>query len=341
MKALMLFIALISSFTFVSCDEKINSKEIEIFTTKVPSDAIANGAASYELTAKISPNASDAYQLITFKCTDGRFSGEGDKLSRQIRANSNGEATINWIVPAKAGTYFVSASIGKDSNVYKDEKSITLKENTPASITLVSDVTNFTTVVANGESIVPYNIIIQNSSARNVIVTTNEGSLTDGLLAESKSIQLKADNTGKATVQLKLSTSVTRYSIKASVADTVYNIQTFTPGRAYADNIIIEADKKNPKLGTTVALSIFLKRNVGKVSVGTPISVSAYQIIDGKEKNVGRFIGLSNAVTNENQTVSISFATDSGDFDSNLANPVIIKVSSQNVLPVFYQILLN
>lgn len=327
------FLANIILFLLLSsCNEEIDFKEIELSTTNIPSSAIADGKATYEIIAKVNPQVKDEFQTVTFKCSSGAFSGEGDKQSRPVRINTLGEAKISWIVPNKGGAYFVSASIGKDANVYKDEKKVDLKDAPLTSIKLTPNSSDLSSAVANGESKISLDIQLANNTTNEITLTTNEGSLSDGFLLEDKNIKIKADNTGKAKVQLKVSTSVKLYSIKAVLvgADDVSDMQTLTPKRAYADEIIIDADKLNPKIGSAVGLTIYLKRSVGRVSIGTPISIRAYQMIQGQEKTVGRFTGLTNAFTNENQSISLSFLTDTGDFDKNLTNPVIIEVKTDN-----------
>ncbi|MBK9510768.1 MAG: hypothetical protein IPO04_15575 [Cytophagaceae bacterium] len=69
------------------------------------------------------------------------------------------------------------------------------------------------------------------------------------------------------------------------------------PLRASGEEIFADAILQN----TDIKITAYLKRSFGKVSVGTPVTFRAYQLIDNKEKEVGVFQNLVNAVTNSEE----------------------------------------
>ncbi len=328
---------LFSLFLLISCEEPNPENWIELTadTSLSKGDKVADGKTPYKFTAKIAPDAKEEFRLVTFKCSNGTF-GEGDLKTKQVRASNLGIAEVTWIVPNKGGSFTVSASIGKEPNLYPDSETIILQDSPEVEevkevkIGLDVDAGKLAEAVANGESIIPFSIKLENKSNETVSIKTNEGTLTDGFSPENKSISLKVNNEGEAIVSLKLSTAVKNYVLEASLSGdaTIFAKKSFVPKWAYADGILIEANTFSIKVNGIVNLTIYLKRNEGKVSDGTPISARAYQQIGEKQIDVGRFTGLLNAKSDNNQSISLDFVTDTGNFTKDV--PVMIEVISPN-----------
>ena len=96
---------------------------------------------------------------------------------------------------------------------------------------------------------------------------------------------------------------------------------------AKPDEIFIEPSSIIMNIIDPNVINVILTRTFGKVSIGTSVDVVAIQIVNGNEKQVGRFTGLTNT-SNANSQISFSFYADTGDIDLNL--PVIIRTSVLN-----------
>lgn len=319
----------------LSCEnEHFDFKEITINTSGIPAGTIANGTSSYEIVANVHPQAKEAFRIITFKCSDGEFVGEGEKKSRQVRVESNGEAKIRWVVPSEEGDYFISASIGKDDQLFEAEEKITLvnQPKLDASIALeVSDKNVFSDLKADGESVVKWNIMVSNTDKKSVSVYTSEGILTDGVLQEGESVVVAVDKEGKGNVYLRMGTRIAKYVLKATLSadTTISENQNFVPHRANPDEIFVEPVNSSLNINSSTALSIYLKRGIGKVSEETPVQIQAYQVDNaGIVKRVGRFTGISNAYSDASGKVVVTYYTDTGDINPSL--PIMVQVTAQN-----------
>jgi hypothetical protein len=83
-------------------------------------------------------------------------------------------------------------------------------------------------------------------------------------------------------------------------------------------------------------INVFLSRETGRVSIGTQVDFKSYQIINGTEDEVGRFIGTNEAKSNVDGLVSVKFVADTKYFDKDL--PIFIRASTKkDDLSIIYE----
>jgi len=332
MKQLLQYIInVVITFFVLSCNQQISFKEIELDVTNLTKTAIvADGVAAYEVSAKVNPQVKDEFRTITFKCNEGEFVGEGDKKLRAVRVNSDGKASIFWKVPSQGGDYYLSASIGKDNSLFKDEKKVTLSQQNVPMPTLTVSIKN-PQAIANGVDSTKIEITSSNAANKSIKIETSEGTINDGLTSQTKTFMTSLDKDGKKSIFLQLANKVTKYFVKVSLTETpdITDTKDFTPKRAAPDTIIIESNAATAALKTPISLEIFLRRSKGKVSEDTPITIEAYQRDNPTQlRKVGRFKGVSSLISDSNGKITLSFHTDTNDIDVNF--PVIITATAKN-----------
>ena len=312
-------------------------------SNNVPTGATADGRTTYRFTANVSASVSDGYNVITFKASGGILVGSDSTNTQMVRVNEKGEATSDWIVPNKGGDYFISASVGSGSNTFEDRARITLQDTIPDSIpavptirdTILISIAGSDTVRANNETLLRINLALKNPHISQVVVSNNVGGLSDGTTITTvtttvKSLTVQIDQTGHGEAYLKMSNQVEPYFVRANLASdpTVFKLLSFTPLRAYADKIFLEADSTIVQPNSQTPVNAFLVRNVGQVSLGTPIDFEAYQDSSGVKKSLSVLKNLANNLTNTQGTASIAFVADTLMIDR--TKPVMIKASSLN-----------
>lgn len=147
---------------FTACEnEDINNNTKAVSLTCEKLTDTTDGKKTIKCTAVIPLNTNDAFRTITFNCSGGKFSGTGNKDTERIITILKGDSTaeIYWQMPATAGDYYISASIGTGTNIYKAEQKITLTDVSKV-ITLSSFPTNLSNIEANGKNTINFKAII-------------------------------------------------------------------------------------------------------------------------------------------------------------------------------------
>ncbi|GAA0722216.1 hypothetical protein GCM10009430_24400 [Aquimarina litoralis] len=324
-----------------SCDdtdeETINPSdiiELQILDTdgsNLPDSIISDGETIVVLQAQIPANADEGFRTVTFKKTGGEFIGiDADSGVRTV--DSDGIAKIELKVPLNEEILFLSAEIGSDANIFKREVTLNLVPITDI-ITLrllntEGDLVN-TGVKADGYSSIFLEASIdERLSSIEQVQFTSSGGVFQGISAEEAIKTL--DDTNRVVIELVVPIHVNQLFFKAQVKDqnTFFDEQQIQLERAYADQIIIEPNNVLMALNAENEISVFLRRNLGSVSAGASVDFEAFQVLDGEEKPVGRFTGLSEAISDANGKLKAVFKTDTGDIDE--TEPIIIRVSTLN-----------
>jgi hypothetical protein len=272
-------------------------------------------------TAKIEANLPEIYKTLVFECSDGKFVGVGEDKKREILVNDAGEANVLWRLSNTAGEKFVSVSIKGVANS-KIERKIDLVASVPDFKMTIS---NKNSILADGVSLL--NVLIddaRNIPGNKIQIFKSAGDFIDAAGSPIKNGEVNLSN-GKASVFLKIGQSVEDYFIKSQTIDgVIFRNETFIPKRAYGETIFADATLQS---NNDIQIITYLKRGVGKVSVGTAVNFKAYQTINNVEKTVGVFQNLKNAVTDIDEKTGIIILKFSDDINKSM--PIFISVSSQ------------
>lgn len=325
--------------TLYSCNgiDEENVKQSDLIKVKILdgneteiSEAIGDGETVIILEAKIPPDADDAFQTVTFKSSDGDFVGIGNTLS-QVNVNEEGTARALLKLPLDDGELFLSAEIGTSSNLFKAESSIILKgvdEVIQLKFLDLSGAVLNEIPRADGTSIIQLEgTILHNQDELGVIkfIASNGIFQNNG----QNEIEKNIDNNGKAIVSFIVpqNEGPIFFTAKTLSSPTYTDEDNLILNLAKPDEIFIEPSSIIMNIIDPNVINVILTRTFGKVSIGTSVDVVAIQIVNGNEKQVGRFTGLTNT-SNANSQISFSFYADTGDIDLNL--PVIIRTSVLN-----------
>ena len=293
---------------------------------------IGDGESLVTLKVKIPEKADIAYRKITFKSSDGEFIGiDGSKKEKTV--DNNGEAQVILKLPLDKGPLYVSAEVVKDKEIFRDEKIIDLID--------VGDVLEFhiqssilepvtDPILADGvtdltlSAKVKYNLDVLDK----IKFKASDGTFHN---IDNKEA-IKEVNDSIASMGYTVPNEVKRIYFSAS---TVHNPSIFEEvyidlQRAHAETILIEPHTLKMDSTTSNNITIHLQRNQGKVSVGTPVSLQAFQLNgDGEEISAGRFTGLASAFSDSNGAVSgIVFITDTKDIV--FTKPIHLRVTTLN-----------
>lgn len=332
-----IFLGVLFCFSYVSCqsddpipndeiiDLKIlNEKNIEI------SQAIGDGETIITLEVTIPKKAGDNYKTVTFKKSAGQFMGSPDtSVTKPI--DNDGKARVNLKIPLGTEPLLISAEIGSSGGkLFIDEEVITLVgvDEIIKLSTLDLQGNELSGVIrADGTTVLLLKAtVLSNTTSLNQIVFN----ASNGIFQNNNSLQItKAINTNhEAIVSYKVPKDVGTlfFSSAVGVNSQYFDESSLTLQRAHADAIVVEPALVTMDTIQGNLLKVYLTRNIGSVSTGTPATFQALQIINGTEVNVGRFTGLATAVTNTNGDISVTFYADSNDITDNI--PVKIRVKT-------------
>jgi len=323
---------------FISCEdnESIRNEQIINFDILNLDDSAleiiyGNGTSKIKLKATLPINTADDYKLVTFTSSGGYFFGTTE-MSTKVRMNIDGIADATLVVPLDSGELFLTAEIGSDNDIYQSKKTINLYDVGQVIAlnfkdTQDNDIIN--TLRADGISLIKLkgNILFNKKEFTSIIFET-----TDGLF-QSNNTKKETKNTdinGEATVNyiVPQTPGTVFYTAKADDDGKYVNTKELIFQRAYADEMILEPNKILMDTINSNTINVYLKREIGKVSIGTDVSFEAYQTISGDKVNVGRFTGINDSKSDINEKVSINFVADTKNIDYDL--PVFIKAESVN-----------
>ena len=339
-------ISIIFSFLFVllcSCnddDDTIDPDDIiklEIFDfdglEEISGMVIGDGETTVTLRATIPENSDENSRTVTFQASNNAiFQGVGTNLDSDV-AGSDGIAEAKLRMPLDNDPVFVSASITKGDNTYTSKASISLMGvDDIVSLELLDASQNpiNESPRADGQTLITLKATVNFNQEEFDQVTFEKSAGQFQSVSDDNPIRV-TNETNTAMIDLRLPTIVDRLYLLAKVgtSPSYFKEVDINLLRAYPDEIIIQPDKLSMTENDDNTIKIFLNRDFGMVSQGTPIfPPKSFQLANGEEIEVGRFTGLDGAQTNQNGEINIVFRTDTGDIDPNL--PVIIRVSARN-----------
>lgn len=313
---------------FASCEDNTdalipNNEIIELIILDPSSETelsetMGDGETSIMLRVQIPPNAAEKYKSVKFTASDGRFINDSNEYSK--RSNFEG-ITISFLtVPLKSGPLYLSAQIGENTEIFYDEKIINLVD--------IGNVLEFE-ILDNSFKHIPSNMKADGTTILSLKVRANHfvdnlGSIefwvSDGEFIGSGSSSIAFNTNNEAIIKYKVpqSTGEIYFTAKSSENPNIQENAGIKLERAYADHILLEPSSLFvTETDNTINIVTYLLRDEGLVSVGTRVEFQAFQIdSNNKEKTVGRFTGLTEAVTDEKGRISsVNFLADTGDID--------------------------
>jgi hypothetical protein len=239
-----------------------------------PTSITANGFSRTTITATIDPRTSSANRTITFKTSAGTLYAPGKSgQTVDVPATSEGTAIVQLESTKTTGTARVDATIGAISRAIE----VQFVGGIAADIITVD--ASRTTGPADGATITFVVATIAPDlpqARRTVTFTTNTGSFgPEGSDEKTKSIVADAGNRAVANLRSPQVTGAAQ--VRAVVDDTSANI-TVNFVAALPDRIAVAADEPSVRANgadTTVVRTTLL-RDIGKVSVGTPVIYRAF-----------------------------------------------------------------
>lgn len=333
-----IFLIGLFGFAYTSCqsddpvpnDEIINLKVFNESNEEI-SQAVGDGEGIITLEVTIPDNAGDSYKTVTFKKSAGQFIGSADAtIVKPI--DNDGKARVDLKLPLGNEPLLLSAEIGSSTTkLFIDEEVISLISIDQIIKLSALDAQGQAisgTIRADGSTILLLKAtVLNNTTAFNQIVFN----ASNGVFQSNNSLQVtKGTNSEhEVIVSYKVPKDVGPLFFSAAVGanSQYYDELNLTLERAHADALIIEPSLVSMDAVQGNSLKVYLTRNVGYVSTGTPATFQAFQSIDGAEVNVGRFTGLATAATNVNGEITITFYADTNDITEEI--PVTIRVTTQ------------
>lgn len=295
------------------------------------SETMGDGETNIMLKVQIPHNAADKYKSVKFTASEGKFSNDSGEYIK--RTNSEGIAISYLTVPLKSGPLYLSAQIGENTDIFYDEKIIDLVD--------IGNVLEFE-ILDNSFQPIPSNMKADGTTILSLKVMANHfvdnlGSIefwvSDGEIIGSGSSSIAFNSNNEAIIKYKVpqSTGEIYFTAKSSENPNIQENAGIKLERAYADHILLEPNSLFvTETDNTINIITYLLRDEGLVSVGTRVGFQAFQIdSNNQEKTVGRFTGLTEAVTDEKGIISsVNFLADTGDIDFD--NPIFIKAITTN-----------
>jgi hypothetical protein len=306
------------------------SFEIEDYDKLVTDGKLkSDGITKIKLIASIPLGASENERLIEFKTSAGSFDVTGDTKAKQVTASlqNSTDTRLKAIAYLTLGTdpgdYTLTAAM-KNQSIFSAEKIIRVLPVKVADIIQVT-LNPSSGVRANGLNLVNVQVALTNTTNKKVTLSTTDGVFVNS--ADAKNIELEVSSDGKAEANLKIGTEVKDYIITAKLSASVAVLKTISALRANPDKLLIEPSALTIQQGgSSINLDIFLKRDIGKVSVGSAVAVKSYQIDEnGQPVVTGRFTGIS-GVSDADGKINMHFFADAGPIIKD--KPIIVEVTA-------------
>ncbi|MDB5006268.1 MAG: hypothetical protein JWP45_661 [Mucilaginibacter sp.] len=304
-------------------------KIIKLTITSDTADLKADGLSPIRLQATIPANTVDGARNVTFTASAalGTFNGSTGAASNVVTASPDGLASTSLVAGKVPGTYYISAQITNSGIVYKtNDMAITLH---PLSI---SDELSLTadnlSPVADGLSIVNLSVSAKYLTQASVKLTTTLGSFP--LSSDPKNFPVILDSKGNGAAVFQMDNQLLPHIIVAAFSDGTNVSVTLNPIISRPDDLLVDASSLLYNTdGSAVTITAYLRKFApnAKVTQGIAPGYTAYQLIGVVKKSVGRFSGLSNAVSDASGNIpAVSFFADSGDIDT--TQDVLIDVTA-------------
>ena len=261
----------------------------------------ADGFSRTTITARVDARTSAANRTVTFKTSLGTlYAPAKSGTAIDVPITSDGTAIVQLESTKTTGTARVDAAIG---TLVSRAIEVTFQGGTSADIISIeassssvpADGSSFTRVIAYVSPNLP-------DSRREVVFTTNIGSFgPEG--EDLKSFPIKADSGNRAVAVLRSQQTTGLAHVRAVVDGTSAETTVRFVG-ALPERIVVAADETTVAAdgNDTVIIRVKLLREIGKVSIGTPVE---YVAIDANGQEVGLF---------SQATVSLADGTSSATF---------------------------
>jgi hypothetical protein len=289
----------------------------------------ADGLSTIRLLAHIPANTVDGARNVTFSASAalGTFQGSQGPGTNVVPADADGNATTAILVGKVPGVYYISAQIKNGDQIYKtDDVAITL-HSLAVTDKLSLSASNLQPI-ADALSTVTISVSAKYVTEKSINLTTNYGAF--GLAGTAKTATVSLDDKGNGTALFQMDNQLLPHVINGTFSDGTGVSLTLNPVISRPDTLIAEAGSQRfDTVGTALAINAYMRKYAlnAKPTQGIQAGFVAYQLISGVKKTVGRFTGISLAVSDPNGNVPpVSFYGDTGDI--NTKQDVIIEVSA-------------
>lgn len=299
----------------------------------IEKEIVGDGQTIIMLNAYVPARTENAFREVTFKSNIGKFLESGNTSFSKL-VNNDGFVKTEFKVPLSNQSVFFTAQIGKEQSIFRDEKSIDLID--------VGQVVTLKVLDAEKQEF-NYNIRGDGNIILTLATTVNfnqedfskikfknsGGGAFLGVNATEAKVNIDENNV--AFLEYQIPNAVGRIFFEASVDgyDAIFNTASIDLIRSYPDSIVVEPAASSVALNENVSIDAYLLKSLGKVSQGTAPKFEAYQLADNDVKiEVGRFIGIPEAVTDGNGKVTVTFFADSPNIDQ--TKPILILVTSRD-----------
>ena len=244
----------------------------------------ADGFSRTTVTATVDPRTSTTNRTVTFKTSLGTLYAPAKSGTEiDVAITSDGTAIVQLESVKTTGTARVDAKIGTVSRAIEVKFAggtaadiISVEASSP---TVPADGSSFTRVIANVSPNLP-------DARRTVAFTTNIG-FFGGEGDDRKDFSIKADSGNRAVAVLR-SQQTTGLAHVRAVVDNTSAETTVRFVAALPERITVAADEPTVSANgsDTVIIRAKLLREIGKVSIGTPVEYSA---LDANGQDLGLF----------------------------------------------------
>ncbi|WP_132065859.1 hypothetical protein [Aquimarina spinulae] len=323
-------------FLFLSCngidsetfspDEIIKLEVLDFDETQTIDEALGDGETIIKLKAKIPSNS--AFKTVKFESTGGTFTLTGT-MSHEKTVDSEGYSQVNLRLPLDNQLVSLTAYINNDNETFSSTKSIDLiGVDEVVTLSLLNNMANTITdpIRADGVTIVKLKATINHN--RNVF---NQVTFTTSMGDLQGTSPVNTDEQNNAYIDVIVPKSVQKlyFSARVGSSNNYFDNKELILVPSHPDFILIEPSMVSMPLNSSNPIDIFLKKNIGFVSLNSTISIRSYQISDdNSEVEVGRFTGLSNASSDSNGLIKVVFKTDTNDIND--SKSIFIEVISTN-----------
>ena len=332
MKQLILPAIINCAFLLAGCKADLDQiPQDELIRLEITSDTTnikADGLRLIQLKATIPDKATEEFRNVTFQATpnSGLFQGSASGSTNIVRTDNQGIAYATFKVGTTAGTFFLAAQTGTGNKLFKtvDIPFVVRPISFADKLSISADNLQ---PLADNQTLVTIQVSSDFITEKTVKLTTNLGSF---VASGSNQYPLPLDDNGNATTQLQVSNQTLPHIISAAFNDGTSAGITLHPQASKPDQIVAEpSSTKVDTAGAPTTIKVYLlKANANaRVSVNTPVTYEAYQLIGANRKSVGRFTGLQTALSDATGAVpAVSFYADTKDFDGK--EPVYIDIIS-------------
>lgn len=330
---------LLLAYTISSCEDEdlfapiknanlediIETKITYFDSTLVNTDTILAGSTLRIKTQLVPEEVESEFSEVTFLVVDALNSDT--KIFEQKKSiDINNDAEVIFRLPIKSRDILITASIGSGVK-YTTENYLQVR---PIDGLIKADFESQTTtnqpILADGTSTVALNLSLSTSVGAQMLSISQENP-SCRTLSGSGEVTLNDQEIKKVRYSLPQTPGVACVEVTIDGSTEYTEVTTLEIDTAFADRLAIEATLFRQDSTATNTITVFPRRNTGKVSIGLPLTFAAYQMIGGQRVDVGRFLGINDAITKADEKNQVSFLLDNGAPDP--AVPITIEATMQ------------